>query len=163
MALTWSETTTVRELTVPSVSGLPLSVMVHSRAFIGMELVHQTWICFSMCANLKSIIGSTGFTWRHGAHVFTLMKIYVCLFVCFVFKCTCCCQDKMMVTCMASMHRTPPVFWHCLGHIGHTIGTNCQNRVSFTLVIIITVYYLSSCSHSHVPVSGSLWSDDPEC
>ena len=159
MALTWSEATTVRDLIVPSVSGLPLSVMVHSHAFIGMELVHQTWICFSMCANLKSIIvglGSTGFTWRHGAHVFTLMKIYVCLFV---FKCTCCCQDKMMVTYIASVHRTPPVFWHCLGH---TIGTNCQNRVSFTLHGD-NHYYLSSCSHSHVPVSGSLCSDDPEC
>ena len=34
--------TTVRDLTVPSVSSLPLSVKVYSRAFIGVELVHCT-------------------------------------------------------------------------------------------------------------------------
>ena len=33
-------TTTVRDLIVLSVSSLPLSIMVHSRAFIGVELVH---------------------------------------------------------------------------------------------------------------------------
>ena len=50
-----ADAATVRDLTVPSVSSLPLSVMVRSRAFIGVELVHQTWICFSTCANLKSV------------------------------------------------------------------------------------------------------------
>ena len=34
--------TTMGDLTVPSVSSLPLSVMVRSRAFIGVELVHLT-------------------------------------------------------------------------------------------------------------------------
>jgi len=33
--------TTVRDLTVPSVSSLPLSVMVRSHAFICVELVHH--------------------------------------------------------------------------------------------------------------------------
>ena len=43
-------TTTVRDLIVLSVSSLPLSIMVHSCAFIGVELVHWTKICFSTCA-----------------------------------------------------------------------------------------------------------------
>ena len=47
--------TTVRDLAVLSVSSLPLSVMVCSRAFIGVELVHRTWICFRTCANLKYV------------------------------------------------------------------------------------------------------------
>ena len=47
--------TTVRDLTVSSVSSLPLSVIVRSRTFIGVELVNRTWICFSTCANLKSV------------------------------------------------------------------------------------------------------------
>ena len=34
------QTTTMRDLTVPSVSSLPLSIMVRSRAFISVELVH---------------------------------------------------------------------------------------------------------------------------
>ena len=35
-----ANTTTMRDLTVPSVSSLPLSITVRSRAFISVELVH---------------------------------------------------------------------------------------------------------------------------
>ena len=54
-ALPEANATTVRDLSVPSVSSLPFSVMGRSRAFIGVELVHRTGICFSTCANLKSV------------------------------------------------------------------------------------------------------------
>ena len=47
--------TTVRDLTVLSVSSLPLPIMVRSRAFISVELVHRTGICFSTCATLKPV------------------------------------------------------------------------------------------------------------
>ena len=50
-----ANTTTVRDLTVPSVSSLPLSIMVRSHAFISVELVHRTGICFSTCATLKPV------------------------------------------------------------------------------------------------------------
>ena len=45
----------LRDLMVPSASSLPLSVMGHICFFISVELVHRTWICFSTCANLKSV------------------------------------------------------------------------------------------------------------
>ena len=38
-----AKATAVHDLTVPSVTSLHLSVMVRSRVFIGMELVHQTY------------------------------------------------------------------------------------------------------------------------
>ena len=47
-----ANTITVRDLMVLSVSSPPLSVMVASRAFIGVELVHRR----KRCANLKPIL-----------------------------------------------------------------------------------------------------------
>ena len=58
-----ANSTTVHNLTVPSVSSLPLSVMVRSwhacvnLSHLHSRLLHADWLCssFSMCANLKCI------------------------------------------------------------------------------------------------------------
>ena len=66
--------TTVCDLTVLSVSSLPSSVMVHSRAFIGVELVHWTGICLSTCANLKSVCSQFKFLVYGHTQTYTCIK-----------------------------------------------------------------------------------------